>query len=102
MMAHPMQHYGERKPKLPPKITLYQIDPNLHPDDPMLGLVKQWIGTVLVPVEPCEEHDRIDPHHTQGHTPGDPADHRDCPMWTNCTTLHQCPGAGVGEETNDE
>ena len=31
-------------------MTLYQIDPNLHPDDPMQELVKQWIGTVLVPV----------------------------------------------------
>jgi len=34
-------------------MTLYQIDPNLHPDDPMQELVRQWIGTVLlaVPIE---------------------------------------------------
>ena len=67
-------------------MTLYQIDPNLHPDDPMQELVKQWIGTVLVPVEPCE-HGKYDAHEIPQLISY--FDKRD--EW--------CPGARVGEET---
>ena len=53
-MAHPMQHYGKRKPK-PAKTELYRIE---NPQGYQVDTVKHLIyANVLVPVEPDYEAD---------------------------------------------
>ena len=71
-------------------MTLYRIDNNVDWDEDGSMLYDTEKDVVLVPVEPCE-HGKIDRHDTEYD-----------PIKDRTLDGHLCPGAGVGEETQND